>query len=104
MTTCPARQTNLGHVTQAVPTWHSVSQGVSTQILGSIPQQVTLCLQGKARECAIEVQLQAHEVDTVLGNPPPQLQLEKACAADARWFNKRWLLAHSKGQPLFHCP
>ncbi|KAL0021159.1 hypothetical protein WJX77_006441 [Trebouxia sp. C0004] len=54
-------------------------------------------LQGKARDCANEVRLKGHEVDTVLGNPPPQLQLDKALLADAKWFNKRWLTAFNQG-------
>ena len=56
-------------------------------------------LQGKARECANEVRLQAHEVETVLANPPPMLQLDQASVAQAKWINKRWLIAHSKGNP-----
>ena len=60
----------------------------------------TFVLQGKARECANEVRLQAHEVETVLANPPPTLLLEQANVADAKWFNKRWLIAHSKGSPF----
>ncbi|KAL3162641.1 14 kDa phosphohistidine phosphatase, variant 2 [Trebouxia sp. C0009 RCD-2024] len=55
-------------------------------------------LQGQARQCAEEVRLQAHEVDAVLAHPPPLLQLDQAKLADARWFNKRWLIGHSKGQ------
>lgn len=56
-------------------------------------------LQGKARECANEVRMQAHEVETVLANPPPMLQLNQANVADTKWFNKHWLIAHSKGSP-----
>ena len=56
-------------------------------------------LQGKARECANEVRLQAHEVETVLANFPPLLQLDQANIVDAKWFNRRWLIAQSKGSP-----
>lgn len=54
-------------------------------------------LQGKARECAKEVRLKGHEVDAVLGNPSPPLQLDSAALADAKWFNKRWLIAFNQG-------
>lgn len=54
-------------------------------------------LQGKALECANEVRLQAHEVETVLADPPPMLQLDQASVSDAKWFNRRWVIAQSKG-------
>ena len=63
-----------------------------------------LLMQGKARQCAGEVRLQAHEVDAVLAQPPPLLELNQAKLADAKWFSKRWLVAHSKGDPSSrHC-
>ncbi|KAL0046006.1 hypothetical protein WJX82_011136 [Trebouxia sp. C0006] len=54
-------------------------------------------LQGKARDCANEVRLRGHEVDTAIGNPAPPLQVDEAVLADAKWFNKRWLLAFHQG-------
>ncbi len=37
-------------------------------------------------------------MDAVLGNPPPQLNLDSTLLADAKWFNKHWVLAHSQGE------
>lgn len=54
-------------------------------------------MQGKARQCAEEVRLQGHEVDAVLAHPPPLLELDRAKLANAKWFNKRWLVAHFRG-------
>ena len=54
--------------------------------------------QGKARDCANEVRLRGHEVVAVLGNPPPPLQVDEALLADAKWFNKRWLVAFNQGE------
>ncbi|DBA89995.1 TPA: hypothetical protein ACH3X2_004368 [Trebouxia sp. C0005] len=54
-------------------------------------------LQGKAWDCANEVRLKGHEVDAVLGNPSPPLQVNEALLADAKWFNKRWLMAFNQG-------
>ena len=59
--------------------------------------------QGKARDCAMEVRLEAHEVESVLANTPPQLQLDQAELADAKWFQRQWLQAHLQGLPLPHC-
>ena len=59
-------------------------------------------VQGKARACAIEVRLQAHEVETVLANPPPQVQLDPNSIIAAQWFNKHWLIAHSQGECVQH--
>lgn len=59
---------------------------------------ITPFLQGKARDCANEVRLRGHEVDTAIGNPAPPLQVDEAVLADAKWFNKRWLLAFHQGE------
>lgn len=60
--------------------------------------QKLILLQGKACDCANEVRLRGHEVDAVLGNPPPPLQVGEAVLADAKWFNKRWLIAFNQGK------
>ena len=43
-------------------------------------------------------------MDAVLGDPPPQLQLDEATLDDAKWFCKRWLIAHSTGKAHVAAP
>ena len=44
--------------------------------------------------------MKGHEVDAVLGNPPPHLQLHEAVLAHATWFSRRWLIAYNNGEAL----